>query len=226
MKLFLKQLLKKAPRVRPTIHLETEYHGTEYGGWWIHPRYITQTSVIYSLGVGEDISFDLSLIEKYDLDIFAFDPTPRSIAWINGQELTGKFHFFAFGVADFDGLASFMSPDNPQHISHTLVGDIYQSGNRIEVPVYKLKTIMRKLKHDRIDLLKMDIEGAEYAVLEDMMQSDIYVNQLLVEFHHDFRGISILQTQSTIEKLEDYGLDLFHISSTGREYSFIRRELM
>ena len=47
--------------------------------------------------------------------------------------------------------------------------------------------MMRDLGHDHLDVLKMDIEGAEYAVLDDMLQSDILPDQLLVEFHHGKR---------------------------------------
>ena len=42
---------------------------------------------IYSFGVGEDVSFDLCLldyIDKYKLGsgkVYAFDPTPKSINW-------------------------------------------------------------------------------------------------------------------------------------------------
>ncbi|GIS18490.1 MAG: hypothetical protein CM15mP120_04060 [Pseudomonadota bacterium] len=46
---------------------------------------------------------------------------------------------------------------------------------------------MRDLGHDHLDVLKMDIEGAEYAVLDDMLQSNILPDQLLVEFHHGKR---------------------------------------
>ena len=53
--------------------------GTEYGGWYI-PKNIqlNNSSIIYSVGVGEDISFDIGLSNIFDPEIFLFDPTKRS----------------------------------------------------------------------------------------------------------------------------------------------------
>src|SRR5258708_2318542 len=55
---------------------------TGYGAWTLCPERISAQSVIYSLGVGDDISFELSLIECFHLPaLFAFDPTPAAISW-------------------------------------------------------------------------------------------------------------------------------------------------
>lgn len=51
------------------------------------------------------------------------------------------------------------------------------------MPVRRLGTIMSELGHTRLDLLKMDIEGAEFAVVRDMLSSRIEVDQLVVEVH-------------------------------------------
>ena len=53
--------------------------GTNYGGWYI-PKDIKldKKSIIYSGGVGEDISFDLLLSKKYDSNIVLIDPTNRA----------------------------------------------------------------------------------------------------------------------------------------------------
>ena len=53
--------------------------GTNYGGWII-PKNIALTpeSIIYSVGVGEDISFDLLLSDRYNCKIYLIDPTKRA----------------------------------------------------------------------------------------------------------------------------------------------------
>ena len=50
------------------------------------------------------------------------------------------------------------------------------------VNVDSIKNIMNKYNHKKIDLLKLDIEGAENIVLEQMLNDNIYPNYLCVEF--------------------------------------------
>lgn len=200
----------------------TERHGSKYAGWTICPINISKDSVVYSIGVGEDVSFDLSLIEKYGVDIYAFDPTPKSMEWVKSQNLPVKFNFNEYGVANYDGYIKFYPPENPNHVSHTIFEKKATLDRAIMVPVRRLRFIMNEHGHDRIDILKMDIEGSEYAVIEDMIKSDIDVSQLLVEFHHRFENVGIEKTKDAIQLLNNHGFKIFAISPNGEEFSFIR----
>jgi FkbM family methyltransferase len=219
MKKILKFFAQKYARRRG---VSKEFHGTRYGGWTICPLDLNSETVIYSFGIGEDISFDLSVIQKFDAQVFAFDPTPKSIEWLKTQTLPPNFHWFDFGLADYDGIAKFFPPKNPEHISHSIVDRKIHSVVPIEIRVCRLETIMRTLQHSSIDILKMDIEGAEYAVIDDMLSSHIIPKQLLVEFHHNFDHISISKTILAVIKLSLRGYRLFDVSTRGFEYSFIR----
>ena len=54
--------------------------GTNYGGWCIPINTaLNENSIIYSGGVGEDISFDLQLQDKYGCNIVLIDPTKRAL---------------------------------------------------------------------------------------------------------------------------------------------------
>lgn len=196
----------------------------DYGSWTILEKGVHADSVVYSFGVGEDISWDLAMIEVFGVQVHAFDPTPRSIDWVQAQTLPAHFHFHPFGIADEDGTMTFFPPENEAHVSHTMISGQYQTGERaITVPVKRLKTIMTDLGHDHIDVLKMDIEGAEYDVIGDILHSATSVSQLLVEFHHDWESIHERKTQRAIESLNQYGYRIFYISHTFTDYSFIRR---
>ncbi|MCL6606412.1 MAG: FkbM family methyltransferase [Paenibacillus sp.] len=200
-----------------------EYLGSDYGGWCICSENIDEKSIIYSFGIGEDISFDLAMIEKYGVDIYAFDPTPKSIKWIREQRLPKEFKLFEYGIANFDGIALFNPPENPDFVSYSMIDKPTSSTQRaIEAKVYRLETIMNMLGHQHIDILKMDIEGAEYPVIQDMLLCKIKVRQLLVEFHHRFENIGIKETKKAIKLLVKNGYKIFHISSSNEEYSFIR----
>jgi FkbM family methyltransferase len=193
--------------------------GDEGARWCICPTDLTSASVIYSFGVGEDISFELEIIRRFGLRVNAFDPTPRSIEWLRKQTVPKDLVFHAYGIADFDGTCKFVPPANPAHVSYTMLARRTDLP-AVEAPVYRLASIAKTLDHHRIDLLKMDIEGAEYNVLADLLSSQIAVKQLLVEFHHRWPEVGIERTRRAIQSLNEAGYRIFSISPSGEEYSF------
>jgi FkbM family methyltransferase len=219
----VRQRLKGHPRQSVQLELPLEVMGSEYGGYAVCPTGLDQQSVVYSFGVGEDVSFDLAMIERFGVTVHAFDPTPRSIEWVRGQQLPDRFRLHEYGLADRDTTVQFAPPENPDHISHTLLERKRASGKPIEVPVRCLRTITRELGHDRVDVLKMDIEGAEYGVIDDLIGSPLPISQILLEFHHHLEGVPLRTTERAIAKLNDAGYRIFHASGTGREFSFIRQ---
>lgn len=189
--------------------------------WSLCPTSLSERSVIYSFGVGEDISFDLQLIERFGSVVHAFDPTPRSIEWIAKQSVPSNLHFHAFGVAPYDGVCKFSPPFDQDHVSYTVLKR-ESARPAVDLPVQKLATIMSDLGHDKIDLLKMDIEGAEYSVLADLLTSHIRVDQLLVEFHHRFPEVGVNKTKAAIKALNAAGYRIFSVSPSGEELSFLQ----
>lgn len=213
---------RAAQRSRVVVRCRTEFHGSPYGGWTLCPDGLDCDSVVYSFGVGEDITFDRSLIARFGVTVHAFDPTPRAVAWVRRQVVPASFVFHPYGVADYDGVAQFFAPDDPAHVSRSMVYGA-RGAETAEGEVHRLETILRMLGHTRIDLLKLDIEGAEYAVLEDLIRSGVDVGQLLVEFHHRRPEIGATRTEEAIRRLREVGLRLFHISDNGQNYAFIHR---
>lgn len=59
------------------------------------------------------------------------------------------------------------------------------SGTQIKVPSRRLTSLMKDVQIDRIDLLKVDIEGAEQYLIEDIGDWSPHVNQVLLEVHHN-----------------------------------------
>lgn len=195
--------------------------GTAYGGWTFNPTILNAQSIVYSAGIGDDISFDLGLIARLGVTVHAFDPTPKSIAWLRSQALPANLVVHEYGIAPRDGQVTFYRPENPAHMSLSVVERAKPTAT-ISLPVRELTGIMRELGHSAIDLLKIDIEGSEYAVLEDLIAREIPVRQLLVEFHHRFPGIGDDKTRASIDLLESRGYRLFAISPSAEEYSFLK----
>jgi FkbM family methyltransferase len=152
--------------------------GTDYGGWWIAPDALDQASVCYSAGLGEDASFDQALLTTFGCQVWAFDPTPRAIAYAQSIADPG-FHFEPVGLWSEATEMEFFAPRDQAHVSYS-IGNIQGTTESFRAKCESLQDIMGRLGHDRIDLLKLNIEGAEAAVLEDMLRSGIRPTQICV----------------------------------------------
>ncbi len=206
------------------VRCRCEHFGSEYGGWKVAVDYLPEDSVVYSFGVGLDISFDLALIERYGLTVHAFDPTPDSIRWVKQQNLPGQFILHEYGLADFDGEVTFYPPAREDYISHSMLAEAKSWREPITVAVKSLPTITKELGHHRIDLLKMDIEGAEYQVIANLKNHSQRPRQILVEFHHRFPGVGLEKTRQAMRQLKDLGYRLFSVSASGEEFGFLLQE--
>ena len=178
-------------------------------------------SVVMSVGIGEDVSFDLGLIEAFGMTIHAFDPTPRSLAWLRTQVLPDGLHIHPYGLANRDGDVVFYPPRNPAHVSHSAVVRHAASVAGVRCPVRTLRSLMNMIGVFRIDLLKLDIEGTEYEVLEGLAAGPIRPGQIVVEYHHRFPGIGVAKTRESIALLRRLGYRLFDVSPSGEEFFFV-----
>ena len=156
--------------------------GTEYGGWSVPSTLIDEESVCYCAGVGTDITFDLGLIEHFGCPVFAFDPTPSSARHIADLgEIDPRFNFKPVGVWSDDTSLRFYEPDRGD--TNFSVVNLHESTGYFDAPVRSLPSLMAELGHDAIDLLKLDIEGAEYEALKPILDGTLRPTVLCVELH-------------------------------------------
>jgi FkbM family methyltransferase len=160
--------------------------GSKYGGWWYDSRKIHKGSVVYSFGLGEDTSWDEALVSR-GAKVYGFDPTPKSAAYVKArQELKigpGSFYYTKEGLWTENTTLQFTKPDNPEHVS-LRAGKFASSQGTISLKVNTLSNFLAANGHSRIDVLKIDVEGAEYGFLEQLLSANYFpFEQLLVEFH-------------------------------------------
>ncbi len=202
------------------------WYGTSYGGFFIIPSLLNLDSIVYSFGIGTDISFDKKCIAKHNCKIFAFDPTPKSIQYIKSLRLSNLFQFHEIGIAPTSGMETFFMPASPRAVSGSLyASDVMNTESTIQVEVKSLKDIANQLGHTKIDVLKMDIEGMEYEVIENILDSGIQIVQLLIEFHDRMFPMDYPRSQKIVEKLRSNGYKLFGVSASYEEVSFVHDEL-
>ena len=223
-KLYAKRVVKTAlgrdHLTRLDVAIAKERYGTNYGGWVIAPHILErQASVnVLSLGIGDDISFDLETIRKFQATVFAFDPTPNSLSWLKTQTLPPEMRAYPIGVADYDGEQDFAFPDNPNWDDFSIRRE---SGRTVRCQVARISTIVAMCGIETADIVKLDIEGSEYRVIDDFCATTVRPGQFLVEFHHSMHGIKIAETLNAVKQLRSAGYLLFNLSPWGREFSFV-----
>lgn len=210
--------------------------GTNYGGWLIPKNIIlNKDSIVYSAGVGEDISFDLLLQNKYNLNIFLIDPTKRAKIHFNEikkyyktkkWEFSGdiqkdykkyienlsidfnKINFIDIGLWDTKTELKFYKQHNKQYVSQSLINGMFTNEYDL-VNVNTIKNLMLINNHSKIDLLKMDIEGAEIQVLDKMIEDEIFPKYLCIEFDLYLKGKDKTgETLRIIKKLLDRNYEI------------------
>ena len=210
---------------RRELTLATEFHGTAYGGWAVAAESLGPDSRIISAGVGEDASFDLAVIAKYGCTVHALDPTPKSVAWVRDHIREPRFVLHEWALAATDGSLRLYLPTQDTFVSASCRQGRHTSTRSVEVPAVSLHSLFDRLGFDAVDVLKMDIEGAEYEVIAAGLKSGALerVNQLLVEFHHFHPVFGTGATREAVGALHAAGWRIAWVSPTHHELLFIRR---
>lgn len=203
-------------RVRPRDDLMRL--GSTYGGWTVPTELIGPGAVCYCAGVGEDITFDVALIERFGAEVFAFDPTPRAVTHVQGQpDLDDRFHFEAVGVWREETELRFYEPADPSHVSHSVV-NLQQTAGFFTARCETIPGLMRRHGHDALTLLKLDVEGAEHAALEPVLSQQVRVQVICVEFDQPSPLRDVLRTCRALQRA---GFDL--VARMGWDCTFVRK---
>ena len=196
------------------IEIPIKYYGTNYGGWYIAEQYISGNLEVISAGVGEDISFDIEILNKFNSKVIFIDPTPRSIAHLekvianlgkkktedydnhSGNQKVQSYELSNIQIDDFIHIEKalydqsalnikFYKPKNEAFVSHSISNFQNQYNKKsdfIEVSTVSLEDVVNEYDINEIDILKLDIEGAENQVIPSFLKRKIFPKQLLVEF--------------------------------------------
>jgi FkbM family methyltransferase len=181
--------------------------GSAYGGYVVPAHLPRSDWIAYCGGVGEDASFERELARRYGCHVFAFDPTPRSIRYAR-EELAGSgVSFLPYALGSEDREVRFYAPRRSEDVSYSMA-DWQETAEFILVRCRSIESLMAELGHERLNLLKLDIEGAEYEVLEPVLEGRRRVDVLCVELHP---VPSFDAMHRCLERLTDVGYRVVHL---------------
>jgi FkbM family methyltransferase len=224
--------------------------GSTFHGYHVPENFLTSDSICYCIGAGEDISFDTELTYRFDSWVYIFDPMPEGIQHFEklkeytsrgqafsihnsipftyrvSKEQLATMTFVPIGVWDSKTKLKFFAPDRDDYPSHSVY--LFQdTGKFIEAPVDRLSNLMKELGHQSVDLVKMEIEGAEYTVIDTIVDDKLDVKVILVEFDEVFNTkdkFFHFRIKKSCDKLKDAGYVLVH-STENLKRTFVRRDV-
>ena len=226
-------------RLRDSHCITHKKLGSTYGGWYVPIGVLNSTSVCYTVGAGEDISFDVGLVNQFNCHVYICDPTPRALKHyelLRGNTIQGArtstglgtqdfydcdtaalshVQFLPYGVWNESKAMRFYAPKNPAHVSHSLV-NLQGTQDYFDAECRAIKDLMSELKHSQINLLKLDVEGAEYKIIDSLLSDGIFPSILCVEFdegHTPQDGDYLERIAHAISKLKQAGYLATYIDS-------------
>eukprot|EP00884_Botryococcus_braunii_P008611 jgi/Botrbrau1/17751/Bobra.0127s0011.2 len=148
--------------------------------------------IVYSVGSNGDVSFERGILAKTHCEVHVFDPTltPQQKAEV---EKVPELHLHEYGLAANDSYVD-------------LSGDVSKTLGKIVAgfETKSLNTILKELGHTWIDVLKIDIEGFEWEVLESLLDQPgpLPFTQLQVEYHYQSNGQqSLTQMRNVLARM-------------------------
>ncbi|MFZ2236785.1 MAG: FkbM family methyltransferase [Dokdonella sp.] len=228
--------------------------GSQRHPYFIPEKLLHADSVCYCIGAGEDVSFDTELKIIYDCSVVILDPTPYGIdhfqklkdATARGIRLMldeghlvpftyritarqlNDIQFVPIGVWNEKTVLTFHDPQLENYPSYS-VYLFTDSEKVIRAPVDRLGNIMRELGHSELDLVKIEIEGAEYTVIDTIIEDQLDIKLIVVEFdeiyNHKPRDLGFhFRIKRCCDRLRKAGYVLIH-STPQLKRSFLRRDV-
>jgi FkbM family methyltransferase len=208
--------------------------GSRYGGWWLDGKAIMPDPLLIDCGLGHDISFPTAFLARFGGTVIGIDPNPQSLSYCRrdcppGMQIWDKAFWVRAGETmtfhlprswerlprGADGVSGSLDS------SHAYVG----GGENLTVATTSFEDVLNRMKRSECDVLKLDIEGAEFPVLEDLVARRLLsrTRQLLVEFHHGATRHTMMDTQNLVQRIDESGFRLMH--TEGHNYIFRRKDL-
>jgi len=149
----------------------------------LHDASINSDSVVVDVGAFTG-SWAQHMVDRYDPVIYAFEPNPRSFELLQQKAVNNpKLQPQPYGLGaedssvDFtlNGLGSSMCDDRSSNIGMP----------RIKVDIAAIDRVWSDLNLGHIDLMKINIEGAEFPLLDKMIKTDLLkkVDCFMIQFH-------------------------------------------
>lgn len=182
--------LYKLRILRDSLTVTVDKWFTDNGDATLRLEYpLTGNSIVFDVG-GYKGEWSTEIANRYNPYIFIFEPVPKySYAIVTKFSSNTKVKVYNFGLSDRDAIEK-MSLREDGSSCHSA------GKNQIDVALRDVSRFLDELRVDRIDLMKINIEGGEYRLLKRMIEKGITerCGDIQVQFHEFYPNAALLRS--------------------------------
>jgi FkbM family methyltransferase len=186
---------------------------------FVPPNYIimnrlNSNSIVVDAGCADAPDFSEFVINNYKCKSYGVDPTRKHFPSLNNvvKKYNGLFIHLPYAVANNLGKLTFY--ESKVNVSGSIKLD-HTNVKNDEVVSYEVEPIsisqLKEMVGSKIDFLKLDLEGAEYELLDNVVIDDFEnIDQVFVEFHHHYiDSYDFNDTKRLVDKVQALGFKSF-----------------
>lgn len=152
-------------------------------GHWVYCTTLDRDSVVLDFGANKG-DFSGSIVKRYKSQCYAIEPNEAMIQFINKRNIK----VIQAAIGTINGYFDFYINSNPEASSfYKDFQNLWPTSEKEKVRCVTLSTLLQQLSlvDKKIELIKLDIEGAEVEVINRIDKNQVkWINQITVEFHH------------------------------------------
>jgi len=202
----------------------------ELGISWYPPNYVYfdtfgPSSVVADVGCGYEAEFSRHVIDAHGLRAFGVDPTRKHALFLRELEKSshGRFTHLPLAVSRTTGRLTFHESKQNESGSiltaHTNIRN--DETTAYEVESVSLRELVRRLGTESVAFLKLDLEGAEYDLFEQVDEEDLRpFGQIFLECHHHCTDHTFRETKDLVGRVCRTGFNVFTLDQ--HNYLFYR----
>lgn len=184
---------------KPKFEYDIVRLGSRYdGGYLVERDSIFKSDCLYSFGISTNWDFEKEFISFNNVKLFAYDGSISIRSWndlIIKKLIKGSF---SKALKLFYQKNKFFKFFNKKNFFSKNIGNVNPDS-------MSLRQILSNKKKDKI-FFKIDIEGSEYEILEEIIYFQNQIVGLCIEFHSCNKNLSQI-----IKFIENFDLEIVHI---------------
>ena len=149
----------------------------------LHEADINENSIVIDVGAftGDWAQF---IVDRYNPTIYAFEPDPINYKQLEDKATTNhKLKPMFYGIGDTNEKVKI----SLKGLGSSIFKDADKTDNikTAETEIRSIERVWQELELGTVDLMKINIEGAEFPLLEKMIKEDLLknVDSFMIQFH-------------------------------------------